>query len=172
MSADPPCSSLFPSSISPTFPTLIWRRPRCASGLACAVGWRVLPCAAHAARRVPRFRKSRPPTTYRRSAPRSTTSAAGAALRLTGEAHARPRRQQRRQRKQRRTGPTQLVCSRGLVAAAVFLAFTPGPSWFAVLEALRTRIMLLQPRLCPAWFSDLGSQPRCQASVVVRSLKG
>ena len=149
MSADPPCSSLFPSSIPPTFPTVIWRCPWRAAGLACAVGRRVLPCAAHAARRVPRLRKSRPPTTRHRSAPRSTTSAAGAGLRLTVGAHARPRRQQRRQRKQRRTGPTQLVCSRALVAAAMFLAFTPGPRRFAVLEALRTRIMLLQRAVPP-----------------------
>jgi len=146
MSADPPCSSLFPSSIPPTFPTLIWRCPWHAAGLTCAVGWCVLPCAAHATRRVPRFRKSRPPTTRRRSAPRSTTSAAGAALRLPGGAHARPRSQQRRQRW---TGPTQLVCPRALAAAAMFLAFTPGPSCFVVLEALRTRITLLQGAVPP-----------------------
>jgi len=92
MSADPRCSPLSPSSLPPTFPTLIWRCPWRAAGLARATGWRVLPCAGHAARRVPhRFRKSRPPTTRRRSARRSTTSTAGAALRLTGGAHARPR---------------------------------------------------------------------------------
>ena len=60
-----------------------------------------------------------------------------------------------------------LACLRALVAAAVFLAGTLGPSWFAVLEALQNagRLITYLPRVAPP---NLVPWPRAQAALPVR----
>jgi len=135
--------------------------------------WRCPPCAAHAARRIPPCaRKSRPPATCLRCSQRTTTSAGGAALpRLTGitlglagsdgdsESGSGAGLSQRN-----------LACLYALIADAMFLAGTPGPGWFTVLETLQNAYYVLTTRgTAPPSSAAFGSQHWCNFWCVKRA---
>jgi hypothetical protein len=117
MPTDPRRSPLSPSSSPPTFRPSIRRYFRRVAG---ARSRSVVPCTAHAVRRVPHRARNIHPSITRRHCARQTTSSAAVAMipRLTGRAHARP-------------------CTRHCCNLSCWHAARWGPSRFTVLEALQ-----------------------------------
>jgi hypothetical protein len=136
MSADSRCSPLSHSPSPPILQTLIWRCPRRAAGVASAASAAALRWPRRATRSSPLLQK---PPSYYASLQRST-------INLKRSGRSAPSHWRGSRSASASPGPRNW-CARAHLS--LLLAFTPGPSWFAVLGALRTRIMSLQRAVPP-----------------------